>query len=444
MKSFKNILTDLAIAAALAPMLAGCAGDSPKPVEKDPDPAMLSFIVSLDHSATRASRADANRAEATKAEESPSTWGADYNQGDGYDFDSRLLSTTFRAVLFKVVDNAGTKSLEFVDNVTILTVTPDESAADKSSFRILGMIKAVEGKTDLETLRNDPADYRLMIYANEYYTDDRWSAFANYGAPTFEHVGNFGKPGFYGVPMWGVAQFKFSGFDYLNSPTRILDDDISLLRSMAMVRVQLADHLYAPGTSVEQTDVELTGLTLNRINTKGYVAPSEWNTLATTNNLAIANTFNDFTPEVNQTYTIRVGNPRPDGTPETEPASMTLVDGAEVYHLNATVTGRSIVFYLPEVANDNADQLLLTVHYRIHGDDREWPLHFCYYKDGVPITPTAPPAAPGPDGKDEDHLWDIVRNHIYEYTITGVVDAKITIEARVKDWQYHKYNTDLE
>ena len=69
--------------------------------------------------------------------------------------------------------------------------------------------------------------------------------------------------------------------------------------------------------------------------------------------------------------------------------------------------------YLPEYDNStNAATIQVTVN------DETYPLEFRNYENGTPI----------------GDPYDIVRNHIYRYTITGVNDGELTFEYRVLLW----------
>lgn len=429
MKSFKMRLTYSALALGLLPMLAACAGDNPAPPEEVKTPTIVSFTVSLD-----------NPNEAREGSRADDDWDGPYPDDDGYDFDNYLNPTTFYPVLYAV--NADGSLSRFVDIKPLNLIGPEYSSDNsKTTFSFTGMIEVEVGRTDFATLAGSSQKYRLMIYANEFYAQ---GTVLNEKLQ-FAHIGNQGKPGFYSVPMWGVTEFTFQN---LKQGETLILNEIPLLRSMAMIRVQLKDPK-APGSN-EPQDVDLMGLKFSRYNSDGLVAPGNWNLLSTTANLKFKDTPN-YLASPSADYTILVGDPKTVNDPATDDEEMPWMqidaDGAEVYHHNATVTKDMICFYLPEVENDNDNQLVLEVTYRInHGDEkgepRTYPLYLCRYENGYPITPTRQPMVPV-DNTDMG-LWNVVRNHIYEYTITGVQDAKITIEARVKDWQYHKSTTDLE
>ena len=399
-------------------MLSACSGDNPAPpVEVDLTPATVMFSISLD-----------NPNGNTRADDD---WQGPYEEDEGYDFDLALSPTAFYPVIYKVKEDKTLENFMDVTPMALIELEPGFDGATRN-FAFTGKIPVEQGKTDFETLKASADKFRMVVYANEYYPsgstiDENCS---------FERIGNGGKPGFYGVPMWGVTEFKFNT---LREGEALILPQISLLRSMAMVRVQL-NNPKAPGSDTPQ-DVKLVSLKMSRYNSQGYIAPGNWNKLSNTTNLKFDDTPNFITTSESQDYIIKVGS---EVAEDGKSPYMVIEDGAEVYHRNSTVKDDMICFYLPEVANKNDDQLLLEVSYTLNGGKIQTaPLYFCRYTSSGPIDPgDNPPMVP--KGSSDNGIWHIVRNHIYEFTITGVQDSKITVEARVKDWQYHKSSVDLE
>ena len=444
-KSIHRLILSLCAAASLA-WLPACSDDKAQEIPFDDSPTFLSFNLVLDKS------------DLTRGDDD--SWGNFNPQEAGYAFDQRIDQFTFRPVLFKV-NNDGSLT-HFADITPLTLLDPGQSPNNTQSFALTCMFAADKDKgTDYESLVKSNDKFRLMIFTNdtEYLSFAEFPQTLDGSKATFTQIGNEGKPGFNAVPMWGVSEFNFKN---LNKGEALQIGDIPLLRSMAMVRVKLAplpadaeygESVYDENIGAKRKDVKLLGLTISRYNAKGYVAPQEWATTAKTNDDThkTYRTINAHDASlVNDSYSIRVGDEYVDGNDNPTP-SITNEENGETYHFSPNVNYENIVFYLPEIENDNNDPLILTIHYCTSaGDERI--NKFPFRTLSATGTPAAnqPPITPGQtkyeDGTSvpRNAYWHVVRNHIYEYVITGVQDSKISIEANVKDWQYHKTIQPLE
>jgi len=143
----------------------------------------------------------------------------------------------------------------------------------------------------------------------------------------------------------------------------------------------------------------MENIILNRYNTKGYCAPGlggrEWSAVGATADLATEGCTNYYT---------------------------TATDG----NLTVTATDNKVVFYIPECANSTDNPLSMYVNIKNGETDvdlnlTDANLYFKDYTDGAP--------------------FNIVRNHIYRYTITKInmdTDIEFTLEYQVMNW------TDIE
>lgn len=442
--SIHRLILSLCAAAGLAGLPA-CSDDKAHEPTFDDSPTFLAFNLVLDKS------------DLTRGDDDD--WGNFDPEKAGYSFDQRIDQYTFRPVLFKVDQTDG--SLSKVADITPLTLLdPGKSPNNTQSFALTCMFAADKNNgTDYASLIEDSQNgvkYRLMVFTNdtEYLPLAEFPQTLDGSNATFTQIGNEGKPGFNAVPMWGVAEFDFSA---LKKGEALNVGDIPLLRSMAMVRVKLAhlpedaeagEPVYDENIGAKRKDVKILGLTINRYNSKGYVAPKLWDKVIKTTDGAhkVNTTINAYSSGVDN-YAIRVGTP-PKGNTDPAP-SITNEENGETYHYSPNVNNEYIVFYLPEIENDNDSPLTLTIHYcTSSGDERT--NEFEFRKIGQTGNPGTPPITPGQtqysDGTavPANAHWHIVRNHIYEYVITGVRDSKISVEARVKDWQYHKNVQPLE
>lgn len=181
------------------------------------------------------------------------------------------------------------------------------------------------------------------------------------------------------IPMWGVlkSQFTFAAGERTNIGS------IDLLRAMAKVEVNFAESF--------PSDYEIGAITISPYNTQGYCLPAGYESVETTGALdrEEAGTAYSFNP---------------------------LAASASTSSLTFTEENGKYYIYLPEYENTetNAAKIKVTVN----GETYE--LEFKDYENGAP---------------KEGTQYDIVRNHIYRYTITGVNDGKLVIQYRAMPWE---------
>lgn len=173
------------------------------------------------------------------------------------------------------------------------------------------------------------------------------------------------------IPMWGVTTQK------LTLTPGIADNlgPINLLRAMAKVEVCLSDKLKDKYT--------LEKVTLNRYNKTGYCLPAGYNDVTETTKL-------DREGDTPASF-----NPCP-------PASTAPID----FDVDETA-----VCYLPEYEKDADSPAQLTITL----NDEAYTLDLKDYTS--------------------DAYYNLVRNHIYRYTITGVNDGTLTVKYRVLPWE---------
>lgn len=181
------------------------------------------------------------------------------------------------------------------------------------------------------------------------------------------------------IPMWGVlkSQFTFAAGERTNIGS------IDLLRAMAKVEVNFAESF--------PSDYEIGAITISPYNTQGYCLPAGYESVETTGALdrEEAGTAYSFNP---------------------------LAASASTSSLTFTEENGKYYIYLPEYENTetNAAKIKVTVN----GETYE--LEFKDYENGAP---------------KEGTQYDIVRNHIYRYTITGVNDGKLVIKYKAMLWE---------
>ena len=188
------------------------------------------------------------------------------------------------------------------------------------------------------------------------------------------------------IPMWGE---KMTTLNLRKGEATELTEPIYLLRAMAKVEVMVAEGVG-----------ELQSVTVDKYNQTGYVLPK------------FPETFPegyDGTEDLDQDA---VFNPNTT-TPET--------------NLGFTPDGNGGFYvYLPEYQNvgEGASPAQMTVTI----DDKTYPLEFKIYDD-----------------ESNDKYFNIVRNHYYQYIITGVADdavsVKLSLQYQVIDWKEVDKNT---
>ena len=180
------------------------------------------------------------------------------------------------------------------------------------------------------------------------------------------------------IPMWGVLKsyFNFAAGERTNI------ESIDLLRAMAKVEVSFSDDF--------PTDEYTIGdITLSPYNKQGYCVPAGYASVETTGALdreeaGAAYSFNPLT--------------------SVSTSSLTFTGENGKYYI-----------YLPEYDNSTKPA---KIQVTVNGETSD--LEFKDYENGAP---------------KEGTQYDIVRNHIYRYTITGVNDGKLIIKYKAMPWE---------
>ena len=177
------------------------------------------------------------------------------------------------------------------------------------------------------------------------------------------------------IPLWGVKTTTLN----LTPGTANNLDKIDLLRAMAKIEVTLS--------AVLTGEYTLSRVYLNRYNQTGYCLPADYATASQTTDLD-----------------------REDGT---APISFNPNESLAANALFTISTdGNTAVCYLPEYEAEDANPAVLTI--TLNGK--------AYTLDLKDYT------------TDNGGYYDLVRNHIYRYIITGVNDGTLTVQYRVLPW----------
>ena len=183
------------------------------------------------------------------------------------------------------------------------------------------------------------------------------------------------------IPMWGVTTLTK---DLVVGKQNNLGT-IDLLRSLAKVKVKMAEGMKARGYA-------LGSITFNNYNTEGYALPVTYNTSKNTKEILFSGSLN-AKPSWSQSVTMT----------------------------NTTTDEESIMLYIPEYDNKTAaadKKASITLNLKCDGtDDGTYTLQFCNYVDGV---------------ADPTTLYNIQRNHYYEYTVNK--DDRLNVTLKVLKW----------
>lgn len=193
------------------------------------------------------------------------------------------------------------------------------------------------------------------------------------------------------IPMWGVATVDLSPI--LEEPNYKIPNPLWMLRSAAKIEVQLSDALREKGS-------EITSATMKYYNVEGYVAPYDWHQFEST--LGV-----DCEEAINVYRHAAVNLPL----------------------IKDEATGNYYV-YMPEYDNLNypgeRNKITLTMNHAGEAKVFEDAISFVEYSNGK-VT----------EGTD----YNIVRNHIYRFTIRSIAGDNLTLEYHVADWDAEDWGT---
>lgn len=271
-----------------------------------------------------------------------------------------------------VVYDADNQYVGKAENVLYWPISNGENNNEKEEYQFVGdlsKLSLTEGTT-----------YRFMVFAN----------CANVGPTTAvgEHPYDFSdiatNTGY--IPMWGVKKSDLTGEESQDLGM------IHLLRAAAKIEVALGENM---------ADYLLEGVTISHYNTRGYCAPNGWDKIDDTENL----------------------------------------DQEECANFHASVSGSPLAFelsqaknvakvYVPEYNNKHTSTHAATITVKLKkgvatadtSDDGVYE-----YKDAIKFYTY------DNNGTPTTEELDIIRNHHYKFTITGV-SGGLEIQYAVMDW----------
>ena len=224
-----------------------------------------------------------------------------------------------------------------------------------------------------------PGKYKIMVFAN---CTDLTNNETNLGNLAYTYTYN-NSPA---IPMWGVTTATLT---LRPGERQTLTEGIDLLRAVAKVEVQLQDNDDTQGFS-------LTGVTISKANQQGYCLPLDYDKVATTAAL-----------NREEETGITTFHPYPNSATTTDLAFTN--DGNNTYTL-----------YLPEYDNGTGNTPA-TLSVTVADEDNQtetYTLEFKNYTNGQPT----------------GEAYNIVRNHLYRYTITKIDNGQLTVQHQVMPW----------
>ena len=294
--------------------------------------------------------------------------------------DLENLVDDIQVLLFTNDDNT------FLGEVSITAFYPTEG--DSHLYKFYGELPTLPtGKSIMNA--NKYLNCKIMVLANCSVDPSDITGTTTINtlleAATFNFNGN---PSL--IPMWGVLEVTPDDKVLMHEngfPNPL--PDIYLLRAMAKVEVIMKD-----------TEHAITSIAVENYNTTGYCVPTGYGTATDTRNLVRNDVFR-ATSNINSGASSFIAN------------ESVVTENDKIY--------KCYTIYVPEYKNmEGTSAVANPSRIAIQVDGKTDKTYYIYY---------------GTAGKETE--WNIVRNHIYRYTITAVntaVDVHLTLEYMVMDW----------
>lgn len=308
----------------------------------------------------------------TRAED----WGHYQPQEPGVGYDNLIDPESVLVLLFQKAEN---NAYNYVDKLSELTF----SQLSDSVYQFIGTAPAT-----VET-----GDYKFVVLANCQLDGDP-DTLDDLAELPFDYLVADKLPN---IPMWGTKGIDAETKLTVEPGTRQDIGEIRLLRAVSKVTVRFGNY----ESLDDLRGYSLDTVTVSNYNKSGYVLPSKYDVTYT----------NDL--EISDAQTLHVNGTKAD------------VNRA------FTPTGKDeITFYLPEYLNVGTDatpaKLMVTLSKTVgEGADAKTqifkaPIEFKAYENGVPT----------------DSLYNIVRNHYYQYNIYKVSDdGELYVLPKIEDWK---------
>ncbi len=305
------------------------------------------------------------------------TWGDNYPNKPGTGYENRI--DQLQVVLYSTDDNNTAYPLH---NLWQETSATQEGGQDTYTF---------VGSIDTNDIGSPQAGtYKIMVFANCNETTQNSNDITTVGTMTYDYT--YTATNAPAIPMWGVTT---ATLNLVPGERQTLAGGIDLLRAVAKVEVKLND-------AVAQEGFTLTGVTISTANTQGYCLPLDYDKVETTAAL-----------NREEETGITTFHPYPNSATTTDLAFTN--DGNNTYTL-----------YLPEYDNGTGTPATLAVTVADEDNQPEtYTIKFKNYTNGQPT----------------GEAYNIVRNHLYRYTITKIDNGQLTVQHQVMPWE--KVTSDI-
>lgn len=261
-----------------------------------------------------------------------------------------------------------------VATVEILSYYPLNDGSD--DYRFIGSVTAEDG-----TLTAGQS-YKLMVFAN----CGTFAADSDLGSLSFTYNEANVKAESQLIPMWGVITPMLT----LEKGKQQDLGTIDLLRAMAKIEIDLADAISGTHT--------ITGATLSKYNSQGYCLPKDYAAVENTKELEQETGTNGSNEEISTFH------PLSSASTETLPLVISTDDQKTAW------------LYIPEYDN-STDAATISITLSDGSTTTTGTLQFKDYTNGT--------------ATGDAH--DIVRNHIYRYTV-NVETGKLIVKYRALPW----------
>lgn len=290
-------------------------------------------------------------------------------------------------------DEAGTTIDNAINNLCVVLFSTDNNTCYGEVQNPIYFKEGTEGNVytfmgDISINSSAISDGKLvckvMVLANA--GTGTIGSISDLGNLTFTHNGNPAE-----IPMWGVKTITADDNVTVTAGSRSDLGTIYLLRAMAKIEVIMADEKHT-----------MQSVTLTRRNSIGYTAPYNYSNVTAT--------------ELLNREAMRI--------PATTVGNNVVTTGTS---LNAVTTGTKYTLYVPEYDNCSTNATPATLTVRVNGKD-----YTIFFKDYLTN-----------DGEIPD--YDIVRNHIYRFTITEVKeDQDVELTLTVSPWNLKTMTVDYK
>ena len=260
----------------------------------------------------------------------------------------------------------------YVASVEILSYYPLDGTAD---YRFIGSVTAEDGTLTA-------GQYKLMVFANCGEIADN----SNLGSLSFAYDADDVKTESQLIPMWGVITEELT----LEKGKQQDLGTIDLLRAMAKIEINLA-------RAINETHT-ITGATLSKYNSRGYCLPKDYAAVGNTKELEQETGTNDNNEEISTFHPLSSAS-------------------TEALPLVISTDKKTAWLYIPEYDNSPTDAATISITLSDGSNTTTGTLEFKDYANGT--------------ATGDAH--DIVRNHIYRYTV-NVETGKLTVKYKALPW----------